>query len=37
MELDVVTKRDILGQIKVGHRVAEDEIKELENYFVKTS
>ncbi|MGH5366714.1 P-loop ATPase, Sll1717 family [Citrobacter freundii] len=33
----MVTKRDILGQIKVGHRVAEDEIKELENYFVKTS
>ncbi|WP_126027819.1 hypothetical protein [Klebsiella aerogenes] len=32
-----MNKRDILGQIKVGHRVAEDEIKELENYFVKTS
>jgi hypothetical protein len=37
MELKMATKRDILGHIKVGHRVAEDEIKELENYFVKTS
>lgn len=33
----MVTKREILGQLKIGHRVAEDEIKELENYFVKTS
>lgn len=30
-------KRELLSQLRIGHRVAEDEVSELENYFVKTS
>jgi hypothetical protein len=34
---NMTAKRALLGTIRVGHRVAEDETQELTKYFVKTS
>ncbi|TDV64561.1 P-loop ATPase, Sll1717 family [Pseudomonas sp. LP_7_YM] len=33
----MLTKKDLLKSLRVGHRVAEDEKNELGNYFVKTA